>query len=192
MLEQNEQIVGVDERLFRRAVEEIIGMVGQELIQRVGRGNQGRQRCLTLATGATGLLPCCGNCPWIPSQYSRAHPPNINSQFQRIGGDYSPYLTFSQPSLDLTTLAGQVAAAIGPDLTPLQLSPTRGGAKSSVPEGFRGVGFRRMRNLRAEILRSSLRSAAPAQKQSSAHRAPVTLGSSEPSQQEHCAASPKS
>ena len=43
MLEQNEQIVGVDERLLGRAVEEIVGVVGQELIQRVSRGNQSRQ-----------------------------------------------------------------------------------------------------------------------------------------------------
>ena len=40
VVEQDQQMIGVDQRLFRRLAEEIIGMMREELIERIGRGDQ--------------------------------------------------------------------------------------------------------------------------------------------------------
>jgi len=57
MLEQDEQVVGVDQSLLRRAAEEVFGMVGKELVDRVGRGDQHGCSGCEAAPGAPRLLP---------------------------------------------------------------------------------------------------------------------------------------
>ncbi len=56
MLEQDQQMVGVDQRLFRRTLEEIFRMMREELVDGIGRRDQHADRSFEPASGPTRLL----------------------------------------------------------------------------------------------------------------------------------------
>ena len=57
VLQQDEQVVGVDQRLLGRAPEEIFGMMRQELVERTGRSDQHRRSRGIPASCPARLLP---------------------------------------------------------------------------------------------------------------------------------------
>jgi hypothetical protein len=81
-------------------------MMGQKLIQRVGRRDQGCHRRFRLTASTTCLLPGAGDGARISGQHSGAHSADVDSQFQGGGGHHRTYLTIAQPLFNLTALAG--------------------------------------------------------------------------------------
>ena len=115
MLQQDQQVIGIDERLFGRAFEKVVGVMGQKLIERVGRGNQNGQRRLLLPPGPPGLLPRTGNRAGIADQHGRTQLADVDAKFEGAGGDDGFDVSAAQLLFDLAALTGQVAAAVGAD-----------------------------------------------------------------------------
>src|SRR6266508_845047 len=71
MLKQNQQMIWVDQRLLRRAIEEIFGMMGEELIQGTRRRKHHCRGRFKSAPCATRLLPRGSDSPWIADEDRR-------------------------------------------------------------------------------------------------------------------------
>src|SRR5512143_2608965 len=104
MFEQDQQMIGVDERLLRRTVEEIFGMVGEELVERARGGDQHRDGRFETAPRATRLLPRRSDGARVADEDRRAQPADIDAQFQRVCGNDSFYRSVSESFFDLATL----------------------------------------------------------------------------------------
>ena len=122
MRQQDHQIVGVDQCALWRAAEEETGMAHEVLIQGRGSGDEDRHRCLGGAPGAASLLPGGGNGARIAGHHTCGQLPNVNAQFQRIGGYHAPHFSLPQSPLYLPPLGRQVPASIAPHLLPHPLA----------------------------------------------------------------------
>ena len=60
-------------------------------------------------------LPCAGNRPRIAAQHTGVQLADVNTQLQRVGGDYGANLAFAQAALNLPPQRRQIAAPIAPD-----------------------------------------------------------------------------
>src|SRR3972149_5376285 len=87
-------------------------MGGEELVKRIRRGDQHRDRRTISASCPTRLLSRACDCARIPDQDCRAQSADIDSQFKRIRGNDSFYRTIAQALFDLTALMREVARAI--------------------------------------------------------------------------------
>ena len=90
-------------------------MVGQELVERTGRGHQQRGSRFVAAPRPTGLLPRRSDRPRIPDQQRRAQPADVNAQLEGVGGDDRAHAAVAQPLFDFPALGGQVAGAVAAD-----------------------------------------------------------------------------
>ncbi len=115
VVEQDDQVVGVDQGLFGRAPKEVIGMVGQELVERAGGGHQDCQGGLVAAPGPSGLLPGAGDGARVPDQQRCAQAADVYAQFEGVGGNHGPDRPIPQAFFDGAALGGQVAAAVAAD-----------------------------------------------------------------------------
>ena len=115
MVEQDQQMIGVDQRLFGRTREEIFGMMGQELVERTGRGDQHGGCRVISAPGPARLLPDAGDGSRIADQHRRAQPADVDAQFEGIGGNDEFDRAIAQSFFDLAALGGQVAGAVAAD-----------------------------------------------------------------------------
>ena len=112
VIDQNLEVVGIDVRVFRRALEEIVGMLDDVLIQRRAGCHQHRQRSGLPAPGAAGALPRGGDGSRIAGHHHRVQRADVDAQLQRIGRHHAADLAVAQLALDLAALARQIAAAI--------------------------------------------------------------------------------
>src|SRR5512142_2771912 len=115
MLEQDEQMIGIDQCLLGRTLEEIFRMMGEELVERTGRGDHDCRRGGETAARATRLLPRRSDGPRVADEDRRAQPADVDSQFQCVRSNDSFYSSFSEPFFDLATLGRQIAASIAAD-----------------------------------------------------------------------------
>ncbi len=122
VVEQDEQVVRVDQRLLGGAGEEIFGMVGQELVKGRGRGDQDGRGWFVPAPGAARLLARAGDRPRVTDQQGSPQPANVDAQLEGVGGHHQLHGTVAQAFLDGTALGGEVAGAVAADLTPVPLS----------------------------------------------------------------------
>src|SRR5690349_8746092 len=84
VLEQDQQMIGIDQRLLRGTIEKIFGVMRQELVKRTRGGNHDRSCGFKSASGATRLLSGGGDRARITDQDRRAQPADVDSQFEGV------------------------------------------------------------------------------------------------------------
>ena len=115
VVDEDVQVVGVDERVLRRAVEEIRRIAHDELVDRRAARDQHGRRSRRPPAGAAGPLPCRGNRARIASHHADVEGADVDAQLQRIGGNDGADLRFAQPALDFAAAVRQIAATIAAD-----------------------------------------------------------------------------
>src|SRR5258706_12389880 len=98
--------------MFRRAFEEIIGVLHDKLIERRRGSHQNGAGTAATAPSAACTLPSGCNGAWIPGHDRGIERSDVNSKFQRVGRYHAANAAFPQAALDLATLARQVTSAI--------------------------------------------------------------------------------
>ncbi len=116
-----QQVCGIDQRALvvedRRldgAVQELIGVTAEELVERVLAGDVDRQTPAA-AAGAAPHLAQRGDGPGERDDHGRVELADVDPQLQRVGRDHRAQLTTRQPALQLAPLLGGVAGAVGRD-----------------------------------------------------------------------------
>ncbi len=112
VVEQDQQIIGLDQRLFGGAPKEVLRVARQELVERIRCSYQNGQGGLVAAPGAAGLLPGAGDGAGIAGQDSRLELSDVDTEFERSGCHDRIDLAFAQSLLDRTSFERQVAAAV--------------------------------------------------------------------------------
>src|SRR6202521_4680464 len=115
MRAEDQQIVGVDQSLFRVSSKEVFGMVDEVLIERAARGHIDGGRGTPAPPRTPDLLPGAGDRPGVATENGRVQVPDVDAEFERIGADDATHRSVAQPVLDLAALQGQVSAAIAAD-----------------------------------------------------------------------------
>ena len=110
---QHVRIIGIDDGMLGRLSEEIIGMAGKVLIDRIVAGQENGQAFVVAAACPPGLLPGAGDRAGITGQQDHVERADVDTQLQGVGRGHTPQLAGEQLALDLASLAGQVAAAVG-------------------------------------------------------------------------------
>ena len=109
------QVVRVDEAVLRRAVEQVLRVRGEELVDRRRRADQRRQAGAGAASGSAHLLPGAGDGAGVADADRRVERADVDAQLERVGGDHAADPAVAQAGLDLVALVGQVAAAVAAD-----------------------------------------------------------------------------
>ena len=115
VVEQHVEVVGVDQAVLGRAVEEVVRVRGQELVDGRGRADQGRQARPGPASGTTHLLP--GGCDGarVADADGRVQAADVDAKLERVGCDHAAHAAVAQSCLDLMPLVGQIAAPVAAD-----------------------------------------------------------------------------
>ena len=113
LIQQYVDVVGIDPAALGRALEEVLRMADDELVDRRRRRDQQRQRGGGAAPRAAGLLPTPRDGAGESGQDRGVQTPDVDAQLQRGGGDHAGQLAGPQAALDGAPLPRQVAAAIG-------------------------------------------------------------------------------
>ena len=116
VLHENVQVVGVDERVLGRGIEEIRRMPHDELVDRRARSNQHRGRSRRSTAGAARALPGGGDRTRVAREHGDVERADVDAELERVGRDDAADHPFAQPAFDLATAQRQVAAAIAADL----------------------------------------------------------------------------
>ena len=101
--------------MFGRLAEEIFGMVREELVERIGRGDQHRRGGIVPAPRAPRLLPRGRDASRVADEDRRAQPADVYAQFEGVGRDDETDGAVAQASLNFASLGGEVAGAIAAD-----------------------------------------------------------------------------
>ena len=109
---QDQQVVGIDQPLFRVEAQEILWVVHQVLIERAARRDIDRGCGAAPATGATDLLPGAGDRSRITAQHGGIEMPDVDAELQRVGTDHAPHRSVAQAVLDLASLQREIPTAI--------------------------------------------------------------------------------
>ncbi len=112
MAQEDQQVVRLDQGVFRRASEKVLRMTGQVLVHGVRTGHQDSQRRGLFPAGAARLLKGCCDAARVTDQHRCVHAADVDAQFQGVGGNNSFDLAPAQAFLDGTALLGQVAATV--------------------------------------------------------------------------------
>ena len=127
MIEQDEQVIRIDQGALGRLTEEIVGMMRQELVERIGGGDQNRQGGGSATARATGLLVDTGDRSGIPDQDGGTQAANVNPKFESVGGHDGAYAAIAEPLLDFASLGGQVSGTVAADCETQALPDLRAG-----------------------------------------------------------------
>ena len=95
-----------------RAFEEVLRMLDDVLVERCRGRYQHADRCVAPASGAARALPSRGEGSRVARQHHGIQRADVDAEFQSVGRDNAEDLPVAQLSLDLSSLPGQVAAAI--------------------------------------------------------------------------------
>ena len=115
VIEQDVEVVGIDQRVFRRRVEEVGRVADDELIDRRAAGDQHRRRARRPPAGAAGALPGGGDGPRIAGHHRDVERADVDAELERVGRDDGAHLAVAQAALDLAPPVRQVAAAVAAD-----------------------------------------------------------------------------
>ena len=109
------EIVRVHVGMLWGALEEVLGMIDNVLVERGRSGHQDRDRGSLPATGAPRALPCGGDRTRVSGQHHGVERTDIDAELQRIGRDDTEYLPIAHLPFNFAPLPGQIATAIAPD-----------------------------------------------------------------------------
>src|SRR5437867_11393118 len=97
-------MIRVDQRLLRRTLEEIFGMMSEKLIQWTCGGDHHRYSGFKSASRATRLLPCGSDSSGVADEDRRAQPTDVDSQFKRVRRNDRFDRSGAQSFFDLSSL----------------------------------------------------------------------------------------
>ncbi len=129
VIHNDDQVVGIEESLLRRAPEKVVGMGYDVLVEGRGPGDQHRHRGLRPASRPSRLLPGAGDGAGIAGHNTGIQVADVDAQFQGIGGHHAQNLPLAQAPLDRAPLQWQVPPPVA-----LHLLGTKPGAKGGVAE----------------------------------------------------------
>ena len=110
------QVVGVDQRVLGRRVEEVRRVADDELIDRRAARDEHRRRTRRPAAGAARALPRRGNRPRIAGHHRRRRARRCRCPSSSALVDTTARTqSLAQPALDLAAAIRQIAAAIAAD-----------------------------------------------------------------------------
>src|SRR5687767_6201920 len=112
MFQEDQQMVGIHQCLLGRALEEIFGMMGEELVNRTRRGDHHSHCGFKTATRATRLLTRGSNGARVSDKDRRAQSADVDSELQRVCGNDGFYRAIAEALFDFAALVREVARAI--------------------------------------------------------------------------------
>ena len=95
----------VEDRRLHRALEELVGVAAEELVQRVVAGHVQRQPGAA-AAGAAPHLAQAGDRAREGHADRGVQLADVDAQLQRVGGHHGEQVALDQPLLDLAPLGG--------------------------------------------------------------------------------------
>ena len=115
VVDEDLEVVGVDPALLDRRAEEVVGVLGDELVEGGGVRDEDRHRRARAPPRPPRLLPGRGDAARVAHEHRRVEAPDVDPQLERVRGDDAEHRPLAQPALDLAPLEGQVAAPVAPD-----------------------------------------------------------------------------
>ena len=107
-------VLVVEDRRLHRAVEELVGVAAEELVERVLARDVDRQPA-PAAPRAAPHLPQRGDRARERHADRRVERADVDAELERVGGDHAEQLALDEPVLELAPLLGGVARAVGRD-----------------------------------------------------------------------------
>ena len=107
------RVVRVEDRGLHRLVEEGLGVVDEEGVQRVVAGDQDRQRALPGASGAARLLPQGGPGARVAGDDDGVQAGDVDAEFEGGGGGEAEEFAGVEGAFEGAAFLGEVAAAVG-------------------------------------------------------------------------------
>ena len=104
----------VEDRRLHGAVEEVVGVAAEELVERVLARDVHRQPAPAPA-GAAPHLAQRGDRAGKRDDDGRVELADVDPELERVGRDHRAQLAAHQPALELAPLLGGVAGAVGDD-----------------------------------------------------------------------------
>ena len=104
----------VEDRGLDGSLEEVVGVAAEELVERVLAGDVHRQAAAA-APGAPPHLAQRGDGPGEGDDDGRVELADVDAELQGVGRDHGAQLAADQATLELATLLGGVAGAVGSD-----------------------------------------------------------------------------
>jgi hypothetical protein len=112
VIEQDVQVVGVDERVLGRGVEEVRRVADHELVDGRAARHQHRGRPARPAPGAARALPGGRDGARVARPSPHVERADVDAELERVGRDDRAHGALAQAALDLAPPLRQVAAAI--------------------------------------------------------------------------------
>ena len=110
--QEDVDVLGVEARLLRGAVEEVLGMARHEPVDGARARDEDRDADVPAAPGAAHLLPRRGDRAGIAGQDRGVEAPDVDPELERVRRDDAEDVARPQPGLDRPPLVRQVAAAV--------------------------------------------------------------------------------
>lgn len=107
------RVVGVEDGGFHRLVEQGLGVVHEEGVQRVVAGDEDGECALPRAAGAARLLPQGGPGARVARDDDGVQAGDVDAEFEGGGGGEAEEFAGVQGALQGATFLGEVAAAVG-------------------------------------------------------------------------------
>ncbi len=115
VVQQDVQVVGVHQPVLRRAVEEVLRVGGEELVDRRRRADERREARACAPSGTSHLLPRAGDGAGIADADRCVQAADVDPELERVRGHHAPDAPVAQASLDRVAFVRQVAAAVATD-----------------------------------------------------------------------------
>src|SRR5258706_8751432 len=112
MIDEDFQIGGLNEGVFRRVAEKIVGMAHDELIEGRRRSNEHGARASAAAAGPAGPLPGGGDGAGIAGHDYGIEGADINAELNRAGRNHSADFSIAEAAFDFAAFVRQVTAAV--------------------------------------------------------------------------------
>ena len=109
------EVVGVDEAVLRRCLEQVLRVRGEELVDRCRRADQGGQARPRATAGSAHLLPRAGDGARVADADAASSAPMSMPSSSAFVATTPRTRPSRRPALDLAPLVRQVAAAVAAD-----------------------------------------------------------------------------
>jgi hypothetical protein len=115
MVYENREVVRIDEPVLRRAGEEVVWVIHDELVERAAIGHQDCDRGACPSTGATRPLPGGCNRSRVTGKNGHVQITDVDPELEGVGGDHAEYGAVSETLFDLPALLRKITAAVATD-----------------------------------------------------------------------------
>src|SRR5690606_6859448 len=112
MIDQDNQIVGVNARLLRRMLEKKLRIFDNVLIERIAARYKEGDGAFRPPPGAARLLPRTGDAAGIAVQHARLQLADIDAELERVRAYNAANVAAAQTAFNFAAKLGQVAAAV--------------------------------------------------------------------------------